>query len=141
MMNSDTISALAVATPSRAKRWSGTALTGLLAAFLVFDSITKIIQIAPVVEASTKLGLAQESIPWIGAVLLICTILYAIPSTAIIGAILLTGYLGGASAVHVLARSGAFPIAFSVAFGALTWGALVLREPRLLGWILRRRLN
>lgn len=140
MMNSDALAAPA-AIPSPARRWTGAALTGLLVAFLVFDGVTKIIQVAPVVEASTKLGLAQASIPWIGAVLLACTALYAVPTTSILGAILLTGYLGGAAAVHVLAKSGAFPIAFSIGFGALAWAGLVLRDPRVLGWILRRRGN
>jgi hypothetical protein len=140
MMNSDALAAPA-AILSPARRWTGAALTGLLVAFLIFDGVTKIIQVAPVVEASTKLGLDRESIPWIGVVLLVCTALYAIPATAILGSILLTGYLGGAAAVHVLAKSGAFPIVFSIGFGALAWAGLVLRDPRMLGWILRRRGN
>jgi len=65
-------------------------------------------------------------------------VIYLIPKTTILGAILLTGYLGGATAIHVSARSGAFPVAFSIGFGVLVWVGLVLREPRLLSLILLR---
>ena len=94
---------------------------------------------APVVKASEKLGLAPGPVVVIGIVLLTCTVIYAIPKTAILGAILLTSYLGGAAAIHVSARSGAFPVGFSVAFGVLVWVGLVLREPRLPGLILSRQ--
>lgn len=79
---------------------------------------------------------AQDLIAGIGVLLLVCTVLYAIPRTAILGAILLTGYLGGATAVQVVARSEPFPIAFASGFGALVWVGIILRDPRLLGWIL-----
>lgn len=127
--------------PSRpvGRLWTGGIITGLVVAFLAFDGVTKIIQVAPVVEASKKLGLAPDSLFGIGSVLLACTAIYAIPRTAILGAILLTGYLGGATAVHVAADSGTFPITFSVGFGVCVWLGLVLREPRLLGWVLQRR--
>ena len=82
---------------------------------------------------------APDTLLGIGIVLLACTAIYAIPKTAILGAILLTGYLGGAAAVHVAARSGAFPVAFSIAFGILVWVGLVLREPRLVALILFRQ--
>ena len=73
-----------------------------------------------------------------GNTLLACTALYAIPRTAAIGAILLTGYLGGAAAIHVRAASGVFPVAFSIGMGILVWIGLILREPRLLATILLR---
>ena len=107
--------------------------------FLAFDGVTKIIQVAPVVEASKKLGITSDSLLGIGIVLLTCTAIYAIPSTAILGAILLTGYLGGAAAIQVRAGSGAFPVAFSIVFGILVWVGPVLREPRLLWLILQRQ--
>ncbi|MCB0271265.1 MAG: DoxX family protein, partial [Calditrichaeota bacterium] len=69
--------------------------------FLIMDSIPKILVLDPVVEATTQLGYPESVIPGIGILLLICTILYAVPQTAILGAILLTGYLGGAVATHV----------------------------------------
>ncbi len=116
--------------------WTGRVLTGLVVAFLLFDAATKIIKVAPVVEASAKLGIPTSAIPAIGIVLLTCTAVYVVPRTAILGAILLTGYLGGAAAIHVRAESGLFPIVFSVAFGVMAWGGLLLREPRLLRLIL-----
>jgi hypothetical protein len=75
----------------------------------------------------------------IGLLLLACTLIYVIPRTTILGAILLTGYLGGAAATHVIQRSGAFPIAFAIGFGVLVWAGLILREPRLVRWLFRRQ--
>jgi hypothetical protein len=124
---------------SNGRLWAGGITTGLVVLFLAFDGITKIIQVAPVVEASEKLGISRGSLVGIGVVLLVCTTIYLIPQTAVLGAILLTGYLGGATAIHVRAGSGAFPIAFSIAFGVLAWIGLVLREPRLLWTILLRQ--
>jgi len=86
-----------------------------------------------------KLGLPPHTVRGIGIVLLACTAIYATPQTAVLGAILLTGYLGGAAAIHVRAGSGAFPVTFSIAFAVLAWVGLVLREPRLYWTILLRR--
>ena len=119
--------------------WVGGIITTLVVLFLVFDGVTKIIRVAPVVEASEKLGLPPHTVLGIGMVLLACTVIYTIPQTAVLGAILLTGYLGGAAAIHVRAGSGAFPVALSIAFGVLAWVGLVLREPRLLRMILLRQ--
>ncbi len=127
------------ATLSIVSLWTGRIITGLVMIFLAFDGVTKIIQVAPVVEASKKLGITSDSLLGIGIVLLTCTAIYAIPSTAILGAILLTGYLGGAAAIQVRAGSGAFPVAFSIVFGILVWVGPVLREPRLLWLILQRQ--
>lgn len=115
--------------------WLGVGLTGLVVLFLTFDGIAKVMRAAPVLEACRKLGIAEDLVPGIGLLLLVCTVLYAIPRTAILGAILLTGYLGGATAVQVVARSEPIPIAFASGFGALVWVGIVLRDPRLLGWI------
>jgi hypothetical protein len=117
----------------------GIVITGLATLFLAFDGATKVIRLAPVVEASEKLGLPSNSVVGVGTVLLACTAIYAVPKTAILGAILLTGYLGGAVAVHVCARSGAFPVGFSIAFGLLIWLGLVLRYPQLGRLILFRQ--
>jgi hypothetical protein len=119
--------------------WAGWIISGLVVLFLAFDGVTKIIKVANVVEASEQLGVPSHTLRGIGIVLLACTAVYSIPQTAVLGAILLTGYLGGATAIHVRAGSGVFPVAFSVAFGALAWGGLVLREPRLLWTILLRQ--
>ena len=124
--------------PSGFRLWSGIVVTGLVALFLSFDGLTKVIRVAPVVKASEKLGLPSNSIIPIGIVLLACTVAYVIPKTSLVGAILLTGYLGGAVAIHVSARSGAFPIGFSLGCGALVWLGLFLREPKLTGLIFLR---
>ena len=81
-----------------------------------------------VVEATTQLGYPESSIIGIGLLLLVCTILYLIPRTAILGAILLTGYLGGAVATHVRVSASWFNILFPVVFGCMVWGGLWLRD-------------
>jgi DoxX-like family len=126
---------------SKTLLWLGIGLTALLVLFLAADGIAKVFRVPKVLEANQKLGIAPELVRGIGILLLVCTALYAFPKTAILGAILLTGYLGGATAVHVITRGGTFPIAFSIAFGVLAWAGLALREPRLVRWILFRMGN
>src|SRR5258708_14942194 len=116
--------------------WIGWVVSGLVILFLIFDGGTKVLRVAPVMEASERLGLTANAVLGIGAVLLVCTALYAIPQTAVLGAILLTAFLGGAVATHVRAGSGLFEIAFSIGFCGLGWLGLVLREPRVLWTIL-----
>lgn len=127
------------ATVSTAALWAGRIVTVLVLAFLAFDGVAKILKIAAVMKASEQLGLSPEMTVGIGIVLLACSAIYAVPQTAVLGAILLTAYLGGATAIHVRASSGAFPVVFSIAFGVLVWVGLVLREPRLLWTILLRQ--
>jgi hypothetical protein len=119
--------------------WSGWALSSLLMLFLVFDGVTKIIPIAPVIEACAKVGIPANKLPAIGLLLLACTLLYAIPPTRVLGALLLTAYLGGAVAIHVRGGSGAFEIAFAIAFGVLAWLGLALRDPGLLRTLFLRQ--
>jgi hypothetical protein len=119
--------------------WIGAGLTGLVVLFLAFDGITKVIRVTPVMEACQKMGIGPDLAVGIGILLLVCTGLYVTPKTAILGAILLTGYLGGATATHMIARSGIFPTGFSIGFGVLVWAGLLLREPRLFRWILLRQ--
>jgi hypothetical protein len=119
--------------------WAGAIISGLVVLFMVFDGVAKLIRVAPVLEASEKLGVPAHTIVGIGVVLLACTAIYAVPQTAVLGAILLTGYLGGAAAIHVRAGSGWFPVVFAIAFGVLTWVGLVLREPRLFWTIVLRQ--
>ena len=118
--------------------WAGRIITGLVALFMALDGGAKLFSPTPVVEASEKLGIAKSQLFGIGVLLLACTMLYVIPQTSVLGAILLTAFLGGATAIHVRAESGAFPIAFSVAFGGLAWLGLVLRDPRLFWMIVGR---
>jgi hypothetical protein len=116
---------------SRKRLWAGRIISALPALFLLFDGIMKLVKPAPVVEATVRLGYAESVIVGMGIVLLACTVLYLIPRTAILGAILLTGYLGGAVATHVRVGEGLFPVLFPVVFGALLWGGLWLRDERL----------
>ena len=111
--------------------WAGRIIGGLPALFLIVDAVMKFIKPPPVVEATVKLGYPESVIFGLGVVLLISTILYLIPLTSVLGAILLTGYLGGAVATHVRAGEGMFSVLFPVIFGALLWGGLWLRDDRL----------
>jgi DoxX-like family len=111
--------------------WAGWIMSGLPALFLLFDGAMKLAKPDWVVEGTVKIGYPESAIFGLGIVLLACTILYVIPRTSILGAILLTGYLGGAVAAHVRMEEGAFAILFPVIFGAILWGGLYLREPRL----------
>lgn len=118
--------------------WTGWVITALVILFLVFDGGTKVLRVTPVMEACARLGISPDMAVRIGVVLLACTTLYAIPKTAVLGAILLTAYLGGAVETHVRGGSGLVEIAFAIGFGGLAWLGLVLREPRLL-WIILGR--
>jgi DoxX-like protein len=116
---------------SKKRLWAGRIIGGLPALFLLVDGIMKLIKPAPVVEATVKLGYPESVILPLGIVLLAATVLYLIPRTAILGAILLTGYLGGAVATHVRVGEGWFSILFPVIFGVLLWLGLYLRDERL----------
>ncbi len=121
-----------VGSPSKAARWTAYVLSGLVVAFLLFDAIVKLIMIPAVVEGSQKLGYPPETMPGIGWVLLLCTMLYVIPRTSVLGAILLTGYLGGAVATHVRVGDPLFShVLFPVYVGVLAWAGLLLREDRI----------
>jgi hypothetical protein len=116
---------------SRSRLWAGYILTGLPALFLLFDGVMKLVKPAAVVEATVKLGYPESSIFGIGIALLVSTVLYIIPRTSVLGAILLTGYLGGAVATHVRVEQPVFNIVFPVFFGAMLWGGLWFRDARL----------
>ena len=111
--------------------WAGRILSALAVLFLLFDGVTKIMKAAPVLQASAQLGYPVSLIVSIGAVLLICTGIYAIPRTSVLGAILLTGYLGGAVASQARIGNPLFETLFPIIFGALIWAGIFLREDRL----------
>ena len=111
--------------------WASRILSGLAILFLLMDGIAKLFKPAPVVEATVGLGYPEHLIIPLGITLTLCTILYAVPRTAMLGAILLTGYLGGAVVTHVRVGGGWFPILFPIFWGVLIWGGLYLRESRL----------
>ncbi len=118
-------------TVSSSKLWTGRIMSFLPALFLILDAGMKFVKPAFVVDATVQLGYRESAIVPIGAVLLVSTILYLIPRTSVLGAILLTAYLGGAVATHVRASSGVFPIVFAIVFGVLIWGGLYLRDSRV----------
>lgn len=111
--------------------WAGRIVSWLPALILLLDAVGKLVKPAAVVEGTVKLGYSESVIIPLGIVLLVCTVLYLIPRTAVLGAILLTGYLGGAVATHVRVADGVFPVAFAVTFGVLIWLGLYLRDSRL----------
>lgn len=111
--------------------WLERSLSALPVLFLTFDGAIKVANIQPVVDASVLLGLPVDLAPSIGALLLACVAVYLIPQTAVLGALLLTGYLGGAVAIHARVGGELFSLAFPVLIGALLWGGLYLREERL----------
>lgn len=116
---------------SKSRLWTARIMSGLVILFMLFDSIFKFIQPAPVVEGTLQLGYAQHHLAVIGTLGLISTILYAIPRTAFLGAVLLTGYFGGAIATHIRMDAPLFShVLFPVYLAVLAWGAIWLRNER-----------
>jgi DoxX-like family len=127
---------------SKKSLWAGRIISALPILFLLMDGVMKLVKPAVVVETTVQLGYRETVIFPLGIVLLVCTVLYAIPRTSVLGAILLTGYLGGAVATHVRVGAGPFPVLFPIFFGVLIWGGLYLRDEGLRALIpLRSRGN
>jgi DoxX-like family len=124
-----------------AKRlWTGRVLSGLIVLFLLLDGVMKLFKPAPVITATVELGWPVSAIVPLGIVLLVCTVLYAVPRTAILGAILLTGYLGGAVAIQWRVGHPLFgEVLFPVYMGIVLWAGLCLRDERLCEMIPLRR--
>jgi hypothetical protein len=121
-----------MASGSKTQLWIGRILTVLVVLFLLFDGVTHVLQIPPVMDAFKQLGYPASIALEIGIVELVCLILYIIPSTSVLGAILLTGYLGGAVATNLRIDAPLFSNAlFPVYIGLLIWGGLYLRNERL----------
>ena len=113
---------------SKSALWAGRVVSGLPALFLLIDGIMKLIKPDFVVQATVQLGYPEGVIVGLGVVLTSCTAVYLISRTAVLGAILLTGYLGGAVATHVRVGSDWFSILFPIMLGVLLWGGLWLRD-------------
>jgi len=112
--------------------WIGRVISALVVAFVLFDTVLHLINIPLVQKASVELGLPVGLAPVIGIIELLCILLYAIPATSVLGAILLTGYLGGAVAAQLRVGNPLFgQILFPIYVGLMVWGGLWLREPRL----------
>ena len=116
---------------SKARLWTGRIISALIVAFLLFDGVTKVVKESHVMDAFAQLGYPAHLAPVIGAILLVCVAVYVVPRTASLGAILLTGYLGGATEVNLRAGHPMFETLFPVIFGVLVWLGVFLRDRRL----------
>lgn len=112
--------------------WIGRALGTLAVALLIMDGVGKLLQVQPVLEATAQLGYRSDVVFGLGVTLLLCVLLYVVPQTSVLGAVLLTGYLGGAVATHVRVGSPFFTtVLFPIYVAAFLWGSLMLRDARL----------
>ena len=114
------------------KLWTGRILSALVVLFLLWDSVMKLMRPPVVLETWARLGYPEEVSIGIGLLQLVCLAVYAIPRTSVLGAILLTGYLGGAVATHVRVGNPLFThVLFPTYLGVILWGGLYLRDGRL----------
>jgi hypothetical protein len=133
---------IAIAAPSKSRLLTGRILTTLTVLFLIVDIAFKFIRPIPpqVSQSMTQLGFQAGLLNTIGLLLLICTVLYVIPATSVLGAVLLTGYLGGAISVQLRVGNPLFGnVLFPVYVAILMWAGLCLREPRLLALLPLRK--
>jgi DoxX-like family len=117
---------------SNAVLWTGRIMSGLVIAFMLLDGAMKLVPLDVVVTTSEQMGIPGNLARTLGVLGLLCTLLYAVPRTSVLGAILLTGYLGGAIASHLRLGDPIFThTLFGLYLGLLAWGGLYLRDPRL----------
>jgi hypothetical protein len=117
---------------SKKALWTGRVLSGLITAFLLFDAVIHMLKPAPVVEGFAKLNFPLRFAVPLGFIELVCIVLYVLPRTSILGAILLTGYLGGAIAIQLPTGNPFFgEVLFPVYVAAILWGGIYLRDERL----------
>jgi len=123
--------------------WTGRVISGLAVAFLIFDSLGKLLELQPVIDGTKQLGYPPDIAFKLGVILMTCVLVYLVPQTTVLGAVLLTGYLGGAVATHVRVGSPLFThVLFPTYIAALLWGGALLRDARLrafMPWRDRRR--
>jgi len=113
-------------------QWCGRVLSGLAVAFLIVDSVGKLLEVQPVIDGTKQLGYSPDIVFGLGVTLLSCVLAYLVPRTSVLGAVLLTGYLGGAVATHVRVGNPLFThVLFPTYVAALLWGGLMLRDTRL----------
>ena len=118
----------------------GRILSGIAVLFLLFDSTGKLLQVQPVIDGTLQLGYPRDVIFALGVIQLTCVLAYVFPRTSVLGALLLTGYLGGAVATHVRVHSPMFShVLFPTYVAALIWGGLILRDARLQAFLPVRR--
>ena len=132
ILESVTLRAPSAGTASARTRWAGRILTGIAVLFLIFDMAIKFSGAKEAVEGTTQLGWQPHHLPILGAIQLVCLVVYLVPRTAPLGAVLWTGYLGGAIATHLRLDNPLFShILFPIYVAALLWGGLYLRDARV----------
>ena len=117
--------------PSKIALWTGRVLSGLIGIALIMGGLTDVLKTQMAVDGLAQAGYPAHVIVPLGWVMIACAVIYLIPQTAVLGAILLTGYFGGAVATHVRMGDPVGMTVPAIIFAAVTWGALLLREPRL----------
>lgn len=133
-MNYAAPAALPAPLPGTASLWTGRVLSGLVIAFFLLDAAIKLPPLQPVLDTMAELGWPADAqtARTLGLLMIACILLYAYPATSVLGAILITGYLGGAVATHLRIGSPLFTHTFfGIYVGVLAWGGLWLRDPRL----------
>jgi hypothetical protein len=124
----------------RGRLWAGRITSGAAVLFLLFDSSLKLLRLLPAEQVTAQLGYPVSTVRGIGIVEILCLLLYVVPRTSVLGAILFTGYLGGAIATHVRVGSPLFShTLFPIYVAALLWGGLLLRHKGLLRGLFPRR--
>jgi DoxX-like family len=119
-------------TRSRKVLWTGRLMSGLAILFMAVDSVGKVLELAPVIQGSTELGYAASAVFGLGLIELACVVLYVIPRTSVLGAILMTGWFGGAIATHLRLGHPLFShTLFPIYVAVLVWGGLFLRNGSL----------
>lgn len=128
-------SAMSGSATARTERTTGIArrvswgVSAFVALFLLFDGAARVVRLDPYVEGLVELGYPERLGPALGILLIACTLLYLVPRTSVLGAVLVTGYLGGAVASHVRIEQSNF--LFAIAMGVLLWVALYIRDERV----------
>jgi DoxX-like protein len=121
--------AIQLASPSKAALWTGRVMSALPVLMILFGSVVKLMRLPSVVEAFTRIGMPERLILPVGTIELLCCVIYVIPQTAVLGAILMTGLLGGATITGLRIGDPSYPL--PVILGMLAWGGLFMRDPRL----------
>lgn len=116
---------------SKTMLWTGRIASAIPVLMLLFSGVMKLVKPAPVVTEFARLGYAENAALGLGILELTCMLIYLIPRTSVLGAILVTGYLGGAVATHVRIGDSLFNILLPALLGALAWLGLYLRDARL----------
>jgi hypothetical protein len=137
MANEQAQGELAEGAPSKTAIWAGRIVSAVPVLMMAMSAVMKLARTTQVLEGWAKSGYPEGSLLAIGLVELCCAVLYTLPRTAVLGAILVTGYLGGATATHVRASEGVFVV--PVLLGVLAWAGLFLRDPRLRALLPLRR--